>query len=750
MPKWGLDARRIGVHPCFSSAFTHEGPRRCASTPLCDSVVLHGVWVDAGLHLWGEDAEVARAATATESIHPFSIDADALRAVVADPESCSIELLPIMLPHLGDGDDALPAASLTLATQLGIESPETSELRLQQTSVRTLRISAASAVSFLARLDTDHTCGGALIGHDLAFWAAVARFSLEMLIDQRFVPSIIQTDGGPLQGRWVPWLADSELSERLGLLVSAAPPVVFSAVDVATQDPWMTLESALESMTDACVRQILTNEEYIDAIEGRDKATDQHVSWLASLLDKDDVIASSPEKAIELLRGTRLWLGGLQDPAHGRAVRLCLQLHEPLEGVLDATQADTASMEWPLTFHLVVTDDPPIVVDASQIWADGGGGRLVDVVGAEETPGDLLLAELSRVERIWPRMTTALENADPTGLELSTAEAHAFLREIRPILQEAGIDVLVPSWWGTASSRIGVRMLIEPTTTLEGAQSAQGPLGLANLVRYAWEISIGQESVGLEELQRLAESGVPLVRIGDEWVEIRADDFERVKTFLDRHPGGEMTLGEAMRLAAVGDEDSGSLPIAGIRCEGWIKELFGDASDTDATVDVVQPEAFNGTLRPYQLRGLSWLVFLDRLGLGGCLADDMGLGKTIQLIALLQHERTNPDRRVGPTLLICPMSVMGNWQRELHRFSPELSVHMQHGPDRPLEDAFWRITQSTDVILTTYALVSRDIASLESPLSGSAWFSTKPNTSRTRRPNRRPPFERSTHATASL
>lgn len=626
-------------------------------------------------------------------------------------DACTVETLSLMVPHKGTGDAATPAPSVDRAAALGVELAEASDLHLQATSISTLRLPAAFAVPFLATLDANHHAHDAIIGHDLTFWGAVARFALELIIDQRFVPSISQTEGGPLRGGWVPWLADSELAERLALLVKAAPPVVFAAVDVAKQDPWSTLENALESMVDSSIRKVLEAEEYIEAIEDRDASSDRHVAWLSGLLATNDTIALSRENSVELLRGARLWLGGLQDPNDGRAVKLCLQLHEPLEGFSGDEAPPTKTAQWPLTFHLVVTDDPPIVIDAEQIWADGGSGRLVDIIGAEETPGDVLLGELARVERIWPRMTTALEQADPMGLDLSTAEAHAFLREIRPILQEAGIDVLVPSWWGTAASRIGVRMLVEPTTTLEGAASDTGPLGLANLVRYAWEISIGQETVGLEELRRLAESGSPLVRIGDQWIELQGDDFERAKKFLERHPGGEMTLGEAMRLAAVGDEDSGSLAISGIRCEGWIKELFGE-DEGEGTIDVLQPKAFRGTLRPYQLRGLSWLVFLDRLGLGGCLADDMGLGKTIQLIALLQHERTDAKRLIGPTLLVCPMSVMGNWKRELERFSPELNVEIQHGPDRAMDDALWRKTQECDVIITTYALVSRDLETL--------------------------------------
>ncbi len=685
--------------------------RRCVSSLLPPNVVLHGLWVDSALHIWGEDPSVARSlkpSIAPREEHPFSVKASALQAAIFPEDTgvlTTIESLRVLLPHVGEENVTVPAFSQRLTTNLGMEMPDPSDLRLQQTNIETLRIPPAEAAIMLAAFDSSPRFNNFDFGHDIRFWAAMSRLAVELLADQRFVPSIVQVEGGPLRGRWVPWLADSELADRLNLLVKAAPPVIFSAVDVGEKDHWTILESALESMIDALVRKVLQKEDYIEAIEDREPLGDRHVAWLGGLLSSVDEIPSSQETKVELLRGARMWLGGLQDPAHGRAVALCLELNEPMDGIIDTQTVDMSSLTWPFSFHLVVTDDPPIVVDAEQIWADGGGGRLVDVVGADETPGDLLLAELARVERIWPRMKSVLEEADPTGLELTTAEAHAFLSEIRPILLEAGIDVLAPSWWGTTSSRIGVRMLVEPSGEAEGTP----PMGLASLVRYAWEISIGDENVGLEELRRLAESGVPLVRIGDQWVEIRADDFEQAKVFLDRHPGGEMTLGEALRLAGGGDEDEDMLPISGMKCSGWIKELLGEDADDEVATSIEQPEKFRGTLRPYQQRGLSWLAFLDRFGLGACLADDMGLGKTIQLIALLQYERAKSDRRPGPTLLVCPMSVMGNWKRELERFAPELMVKIQHGPERSTGDDFWRLTQSADVIITTYALVSRDI-----------------------------------------
>ena len=131
------------------------------------------------------------------------------------------------------------------------------------------------------------------------------------------------------------------------------------------------------------------------------------------------------------------------------------------------------------------------------------------------------------------------------------------------------------------------------------------------------------------------------------------------------------------------------------------------------------PAGFRGTLRPYQQRGLSWLSFLGRLGIGAVLADDMGLGKTVQLLSLLSRaERAaaaHPLRggsAAGPTLLICPMSLTGNWQREAERFTPELAVHVHHGADRLAGAELAAALAAADLVITTYQTAVRDLAAL--------------------------------------
>jgi SNF2 family DNA or RNA helicase len=151
------------------------------------------------------------------------------------------------------------------------------------------------------------------------------------------------------------------------------------------------------------------------------------------------------------------------------------------------------------------------------------------------------------------------------------------------------------------------------------------------------------------------------------------------------------------------DDDRLPMPVTVADGEGWLADLL--SGRTEAALALLEPpDGLNATLRPYQRRGLSWLAFMAQLGLGACLADDMGLGKTIQLLALEALVRGDVDGPRPPTLLVCPLSVLGNWQREAERFTPGLRVTVHHGPDRDLPAAL----PGSDLVLTTYAVAARD------------------------------------------
>jgi len=255
-------------------------------------------------------------------------------------------------------------------------------------------------------------------------------------------------------------------------------------------------------------------------------------------------------------------------------------------------------------------------------------------------------------------------------------------------------------------------------------------IGLDGLCDVRWEAALGGDKLGLTELRELARLKQPLVRVRGRWVELREEDIAAAIAAVGRKgaDADRMSAGEVLRAALGLEPAPGDLPVSEVDADGWLGDLLAGAEDRRLQA-LPTPDGFVGELRPYQERGLGWLAFLGDLGLGACLADDMGLGKTAQLLALLVDERArcasvSPARRgrsvaakaiaapptpaAGPTLVICPMSLVGNWQREAARFAPELSVYVHHGPDRLDGKAFVRGAGQADLVLSTYGLAARD------------------------------------------
>jgi len=688
-------------------------------------LVLHANWHADTLHLWMESLDTARAcaesahsrATKVGTAHPFALAPAAIAEALAEtglPVAPGTPAkLTLLLPHL---DDGLPAASDRLAAYLDQDLEGDEDLRLESADVPSLKFAPLDALRLLTALDGFSGAESLILGHELRFWVAVARYVVELVVDQRVVPTVLANSDQTLAGAWRPWLHDADVASRASALAASMPPIARAVEECDHADGGALLESALGTLTDALVREALVGESYIDALEDADLAVDPHAAWLGGLLDREARVADPTEDG-RLLRLTRQWLQNLEDPGDERAMRLLLELHDP---ATELTEEDASKLSWRLTFSLISADEPPSVVPAEEIWHDTSGRAGARRAAVAEPLSESLLAELGRASRLYPRLEDALGEGEPTGLDLNTNEAYALLREFMPLLEESGVKVLAPDWWGQPTSRLGARLLIDsdalPDDALRLSDVQASRFGLSSLVRYSWQIAVGDQPLTMDAFQSLMRSGAPLVRIAGRWVEIRREDLEGGLKFLKENPGGEVSLLEALRLAhgasSIGGTagSKGGLHVLGLDARGWVAEVFGPVDSSERLAQATQPVRFQGSLRPYQLAGLSWLAFLDRFGLGACLADDMGLGKTIQLIALLQleRERLAEGERIGPTLIVAPMSVLGNWHRELTRFGPELVVHLHHGLDRPQTEEFARVAGRSDVVVTTYALVTRD------------------------------------------
>jgi SNF2 family DNA or RNA helicase len=277
------------------------------------------------------------------------------------------------------------------------------------------------------------------------------------------------------------------------------------------------------------------------------------------------------------------------------------------------------------------------------------------------------------------------------------------------LLEEAGFGLLVPPWWNRPGSRLGVRLRLRPPAGQSADAIPKSKMTLENLIRYKWELSLGDTTLTEEEFRALASLKSPLVQIRGQWVQLDPEQIEAAIHFWEKQGlEGEMGLLDALPFGLGVETAQNGLPVDEVVPEGWISEWLERLSNSESLNELSQPEGLHGKLRPYQRYGYSWLYFLRRWGLGACLADDMGLGKTIQTIALLLKEKETLGSLPAPALLVCPTSVVTNWERELNRFAPSLTCLVHQGPNRLRGEDFIRAAKEVDMLITSYALVRRD------------------------------------------
>ncbi|TVQ61429.1 MAG: DEAD/DEAH box helicase [Phycisphaerales bacterium] len=706
------------------------------------SLVVHAQWSDAGLHLWGESeawfaGRHPEARPIDAGTHPFAEDASALldrvRGLLPAPAGATLRVgrLALVLPASG----GRPSPSPRLAHALGVSADDVTIEGLGRFETPTVVVPPSHAGSVLEALldagdaeaierDPGEPEAGLQVGPGVEFLASVARLARYVLAQQRFVPMLRQEGSGRLTGTWMPWLGDGQVAERVNKLVARTPPVVRAVEDDLRHDPWAVVESMTAALVDDGARRALSAESMRDTIQGQDPAADEQVAWLTGLLEESGRPVPVPlPRVADTVRQVRRWIGGLEERGASSTWRLCLRLNEPVDmELIEDLEAPPAALHWSLSFHLQPVDAPEVFLDAADVWSLSTETITVEGWRVDD-PQELLLGELGRAARVFRQLERSLEDPEPIELLLTTQEAYAFLREHRTPLEEQGFSVHVPEWWESPSARLGARLRLDDPEDAAGSaigtgmSAAAGPeLGLNTLVGYRWEIAVGSVTLTLSEFEKLAEKKAPLVRVNGQWVEIRPEDVMAAVGFIRENPGGEMRVGEALRLAYAADRAQTGLPIVGLDAGGWVGALLGGGGNALPILET--PKGFHGTLRPYQSRGLSWMSFLERFGFGVCLADDMGLGKTVQLLALCMHEREAAAAArergetgvepVGPTLLIVPMSVVGNWMYEARRFTPELRVTIHHGVERLQGSAFLEKASNCDLVITTYALANRD------------------------------------------
>jgi superfamily II DNA or RNA helicase len=569
--------------------------------------------------------------------------------------------------------------------------------------VTALALDAAPAVEALLALGASEPPRGVAIGADLRFWVQAARLLLANLHRQQFVPVLRDEADGPA-ARWYPTFED-DATGGSGDLVATMPPVCRALgweTGTPPQSPRTLLAGFMEAGTDALARQALAIR---DTRRERKQPRGAVDAWLRAL-GHDPTIDPGSVGLATFREQYRRWTDGAAALAVPDTFRLCFRLDPPLLGGSDLDgSSQPPGATWTLHYLLQATDDPSLLVPAADVWCERGAtARFLD--RRLDHPQERLLAGLGRAARLFPPIEESLRQPAPNACDLTAAQAFAFVREAALLLTSAGFGVLLPG----LERRLGVRLQLGGTSRAGSSRGVAG-FGWNAVVSFDWKVAAGDAVLSAEEFRHLVRLKEPLVQVRGQWVELRPELVEKALAFFDRHEhAGEMAIADALHVALAPDGDLG-LPVEAVETVGAFDQLLAGLRDAERE-RIEAPDGFAGTLRPYQQIGVSWLATLRRHGLGACLADDMGLGKSPQTIALLLHQRSNePDGFTAPALIVCPTSVVGNWQRELARFAPSLRVLIHHGAERN-RDELASAAAGYDVVISTYALLHRDAEAL--------------------------------------
>jgi SNF2 family DNA or RNA helicase len=366
---------------------------------------------------------------------------------------------------------------------------------------------------------------------------------------------------------------------------------------------------------------------------------------------------------------------------------------------------------WQILFQVAPKADPSLQVSLLDFWRlrESQQDKLRNHFGDDFEQH--LLMSLGYAARIYPKFWQGLETDEPVGIFVDLPTAFEFLKESAWVLEDAGYKVIVPAWWTPKGRQRAKIRLKARGKSLGNNDKSKSYFSLETLVDYQYELAIGDQRVSEEEWQQLVQTKSPLVQFRGQWMELDQEKMQQMLAFWKQHQvdNPELSLLDFMRLSTQDDDD---LEVEFDRKDALATMLtqLQDKTRLDLSPD---PDHLQGTLREYQRRGLSWLKYLEGLGLNGCLADDMGLGKTVQVIARLVQEREhaaqNGSNRIPPTLLIAPTSVVGNWEHELHQFAPHLTAAVHHGGDRTQDlKAFKALCRNHDVIITSFTLARKD------------------------------------------
>ncbi len=674
--------------------------------------ILHGSWIitnnESYFFIWGEIWRTLTEQKFTEdtiNLHPFNMLQKDLQNFLAQQqlksdfprEQWHNEIITIPSKSKPRSKSISPIFSNNLESLKSI--------KLANWEVQGFKLSPKEAINLLAKLPLNAVqTQDNYLGADVIFWTHIYRWSLDLLVRNKYLPGIASLGENQAKSIWQPLLDSTIDQTRLAKFIRVIPDSCRCYLtDGNYQDSTQLLLQGLSIILDTKLRTFLN----INNISLKKTPLQP---WLTSLT-KTQTTYQDDSKNIKRLETALLnWTLPLQDYLVNEnntnlgknQYRVCVSLTPPIK------DTQKSNFDWTLRYSLQALDDPNFIIDAAIIWANPVeqmvfNNRVID------QPQETFLKGLGLACKIYQLIAESLLQPQPMECELNPIEVYQFVRATAWQLQDNGLGVILPPGLanGTGEQRLGIKISAEVN------QKKGQRLTLKSLLNYKLEIAVGEQTISQSEFEKLLAKQSPLVEINGQWIALQPTDVKAAQSvFSNQAEIINFSVEDALRFSTGDAKTIAKLPVVNFEASGILQELINNLTNNQALKLLPTPKEFKGELRPYQIKGFSWLSFLERWGLGACLADDMGLGKTIQLIAFILKLKAEKALE-KPIILVCPTSVLGNWEREVHKFAPSISTLIHHGDQREKAKDFHKTVQQKDLVITSYSLVYRDLKTLE-------------------------------------
>ncbi|MBW4675187.1 MAG: DEAD/DEAH box helicase [Desmonostoc geniculatum HA4340-LM1] len=711
--------------------------------------ILHGTWIpneetdfiqSGSFYLWVETQSFKKNHTNTQQIHPGHLVKSQLIAFLVeelgikeDKTKFCLTISPKYFALPTTNNQPLPSPELTKYLEIELtdsyEEFQYWQIDCYETVVSTKNVTALNIIKLLKDIHflAIYNAEKFQIGSDLLFWYHYTQSFKQVILKDQFIPALkyrqLSSENPKKKGKsktdkaafeiYATWEIISSQYEANILKYIEYMPLICAAGKAKISDciEFFDRETLLRHFSEYVLHDLVTHTPSTAAFDKQ--IADSLIESCFSPRQHNPLTTNT---ALEEYQQWLVWKTKITRTQSDSPFHLCFQLHSPSSEQID---------NWQIQFLVASKQDPSLKLALADYWTMNQFTKTAVHKDFGKDFETNLLLNLGYAARMYPKLWLGLETASPIAMQLSLEEAFDFLQESAWVLEDSGFKVIVPAWYTpTGRRRAKIRLKASGSKLAATKGETKSYFGLDSLVEYQYELAIGEQTVTPIEWEQLINAKTPLVHFRGQWMELDRDKMQQLLEFWQSHGNEQpqMTLLEFLqRSAELGSEWE-------IEHDEALSEMIAKLQDKSRLEPISELDNLQGTLREYQKRGVSWLQYLENLGLNGCLADDMGLGKSVQVIArLVQEKELHKAFKVGekitdlsplPTLLIAPTSVVGNWQKEIAKFAPHLKTMVHHGSTRLQNLAdFKAACQQNDVIISSFTLVRKD----EKLLSSIEW-----------------------------